>query len=452
MFYECWSDMFDQHRFAKKMAALRKSRGFSQIDIAQALGVSDKTVSKWETGGSTPSLEALSDLAYFYQESLPSLVHKLENQASSVPMIVITGGPRSGKTAVVDYLSYKLAYDGFTVFRLSEIASSMIQSGLTPSRFKDPYEFQSELFSRQKKEEEKLLETAESAMGETDDQRAVIVCDRGLQDGRAYVSHAEFNRIAAAAGISEEELRDRYTGVVLLESMEKQPISEVINPARLEKEDKLLDLASATKTAWSDVPTITIHAHDDMNIKLREAENAVRSILKMEALPNPPCPRRILVRRPKLEDFLDRSNTSLDQVTVAFTQAMNSSRQMLVKRKTPTEMQLTSVRINETQTGENRKHEFEIPINGQAFSSYLEFADGLLPSVTKQTARFLHAGQSLSLSFYDFLPYVAILEGEPIASAEKLELPPYLTEIRDVTDSDKFTDLTFAKALAEKLL
>lgn len=444
--------MFDQYRFAKKLATLRKSQGFSQIDIAQALGVSDKTVSKWETGGSTPSLETLSDLADFYQESLPSLVHKLENQASSVPMIVITGGPRSGKTAVVDYLSYKLAHDGFTVFRLSEIASSMIQSGLTPSRFKDSYEFQSELFSRQKKEEEKLLEAAESAMGETDDQRAVIICDRGLQDGRAYVSHAEFNRIAAAAGISEEEIRERYTGVVLLETMEKQPISEVINPARLEEEDKLLDLASATKTAWSDVPTITIHAHDDMNIKFREAENAVRSILEMEALPNPPCPRRILVRRPKLEDFLDRGNTSLDQVTVAFTQAMNSSRQMLVKRKTPTEMQLTSVRINETQTGENRKHEFEIPINGQAFSSYLEFADGLLPSVTKQTARFLHAGQSLSLSFYDFLPYVAILEGEPIASAEKLELPPYLTEIRDVTDSDKFTDLTFAKALAEKLL
>lgn len=444
--------MFDQYRFAKKLATLRKSQGFSQIDIAQALGVSDKTVSKWETGGSTPSLETLSDLADFYQESLPSLIRKLENQTSSVPMIVITGGPRSGKTAVVDYLSYKLARDGFTVFRLSEIASSMIQSGLTPSRFKDPYEFQSELFSRQKKEEEKLLETAESAIGETDDQRAVIICDRGLQDGRAYVSHAEFNRIVAAAGISKEELRDRYAGVVLLETMEKQPISEVINTARLEEENRLLVLASATKTAWSDVPTITIHAHDGMDIKLREAENAVRSILEMKALPNPPCPRRILVRRPKLEDFLDRSSASLDQVTATFTQSMNSSRQMLIERKTPTEMQLASVRINESQTDENRKHELEIPINGQALSSYLEFADGLLPSVTKQTARFHHAGQSLSLSFYDFLPYVAILEGEPEVSAEKLELPPYLTEIRDVTDSDKFTDLTFAKALAEKLL
>lgn len=444
--------MFDQHRFAKKLAALRKSRGFSQIDIAQALGVSDKTVSKWETGGSTPSLETLSDLADFYQESLPSLIHKLENQTSSVPMIVITGGPRSGKTAVVDYLSYKLARDGFTVFRLSEIASSMIQSGLTPSRFKDPYEFQSELFSRQKKEEEKLLETAESAMGETDNQRAVIICDRGLQDGRAYVSHAEFNRIVAATGVSKEELRNRYAGVVLLETIEKQPISEVINPARLEEEGKLLDLASATKTAWSDVPSITIHAHDDMDIKLREAENAVRSILEMEALPNPPRLRRILVRRPKLEDFLDRSSASLDQVTVTFTQAMNSSRQMLIKRKTNMEMQLASVRINESQTGKNRKHELEMPINGQAFSSYLEFADGLLPTVTKQTARFHHAGQALSLSLYNFLPYVAILEGEPNASAEKLELPPYLTEIRDVTDSDKFTDLTFAKALAEKLL
>lgn len=34
------------------LAALRKSKGYTQQEAAELLGVSNKTVSSWETGGS----------------------------------------------------------------------------------------------------------------------------------------------------------------------------------------------------------------------------------------------------------------------------------------------------------------------------------------------------------------------------------------------------------------
>lgn len=38
--------------FCKNLLKLRKSLGMTQADAASKLGISDKTYSKWETGGS----------------------------------------------------------------------------------------------------------------------------------------------------------------------------------------------------------------------------------------------------------------------------------------------------------------------------------------------------------------------------------------------------------------
>ena len=35
----------------KRVAMLRKAKGWSQLELAEKLNVSDKTVSKWENGG-----------------------------------------------------------------------------------------------------------------------------------------------------------------------------------------------------------------------------------------------------------------------------------------------------------------------------------------------------------------------------------------------------------------
>ena len=52
---------------------LRKQRKLTQIELAESIGYSDKTVSKWETGESVPNVETLVALADFYGVSLDTL-------------------------------------------------------------------------------------------------------------------------------------------------------------------------------------------------------------------------------------------------------------------------------------------------------------------------------------------------------------------------------------------
>ena len=53
---------------------LRKERGLTQEQAAEALFVSSKTVSRWETGATIPDLETLVKLAEFYQVDVKELI------------------------------------------------------------------------------------------------------------------------------------------------------------------------------------------------------------------------------------------------------------------------------------------------------------------------------------------------------------------------------------------
>ena len=70
-------------KLGEKLAALRKQRGLSQMDAAEALGVSRQavsrwevgaSVSRWEVGASSPGTDNLLALSKLYGVSLDTLV------------------------------------------------------------------------------------------------------------------------------------------------------------------------------------------------------------------------------------------------------------------------------------------------------------------------------------------------------------------------------------------
>ena len=61
-------------KIAEKLAELRKAKGVTQEEVAQSLSVSNKTVSKWENGVSTPDLFMLMALSKYYGVSTDTLV------------------------------------------------------------------------------------------------------------------------------------------------------------------------------------------------------------------------------------------------------------------------------------------------------------------------------------------------------------------------------------------
>ena len=56
------------------LAALRKERGLTQAQLGEALGVTNKTVSRWETGSYMPPVEMLQQLGELYGVSINELL------------------------------------------------------------------------------------------------------------------------------------------------------------------------------------------------------------------------------------------------------------------------------------------------------------------------------------------------------------------------------------------
>ena len=68
----------NNYEFGNYLYKLRKKNSLTQRFVSHELGVSDKAVSKWETGNSKPDLEKLRLLATLYNVSLDELLNVYE--------------------------------------------------------------------------------------------------------------------------------------------------------------------------------------------------------------------------------------------------------------------------------------------------------------------------------------------------------------------------------------
>ena len=65
----------DQKETGAFISKLRKEKGYTQRELAEILGVSDKTVSKWETGKGYPDIEQLLSLSEEFSVSVNELLY-----------------------------------------------------------------------------------------------------------------------------------------------------------------------------------------------------------------------------------------------------------------------------------------------------------------------------------------------------------------------------------------
>ena len=60
----------------KNLAELRKRKKYTQLDLANILQYSDKSISKWEKGDSLPDIEVLYNICNLYGVTLDYLTHE----------------------------------------------------------------------------------------------------------------------------------------------------------------------------------------------------------------------------------------------------------------------------------------------------------------------------------------------------------------------------------------
>ena len=64
----------DEHSIGKTIASLRKSKGWTQVELAEKLNVSDKAVSKWESESGLPEISQFPTLAKLFDVSIDYLM------------------------------------------------------------------------------------------------------------------------------------------------------------------------------------------------------------------------------------------------------------------------------------------------------------------------------------------------------------------------------------------
>ncbi|MBQ5330103.1 MAG: helix-turn-helix transcriptional regulator [Oscillospiraceae bacterium] len=65
----------DQIKTGKFLQTLRKEKGFTQEQLSERLGVTRRTVSRWETGNNMPDLDILIELSDLYEVDLREILN-----------------------------------------------------------------------------------------------------------------------------------------------------------------------------------------------------------------------------------------------------------------------------------------------------------------------------------------------------------------------------------------
>lgn len=83
----------DQIKIGSFLKLLRKEKNLTQEQLAEQLGVSNRTVSRWENGNNMPDISLLSEIAEFYDVSIPELIYgerKSENMREEAKEVAET--------------------------------------------------------------------------------------------------------------------------------------------------------------------------------------------------------------------------------------------------------------------------------------------------------------------------------------------------------------------------
>lgn len=147
-------------------------------------------------------------------------VSELQSKQTAPPAIyriVITGGPCAGKTTSMSVLRKRLENMGWRVFLVPEAATMLFHNGARFLDFLKQGESGLVMFQVHLAQLQMRLEHTMHEMAMQSGERAVVLCDRGVIDGKAYCSQQAWSYVLNELGQSEAHLRDRrYDAVIHL--------------------------------------------------------------------------------------------------------------------------------------------------------------------------------------------------------------------------------------------
>lgn len=157
-------------------------------------------------------------------------------------LIVLTGGPGAGKTAVLEMVRRTLCKH---VVILPEAASIIFNGGFRREKSLAAKKGAQRAIYHVQREQERILEEEKSA--------AIGLCDRGTLDGLAYWPNSKESYFQELGTNSESEIR-RYSTVIHLKTPSLEFGYNHSNPTRIEQASEASEIDKKIVEAWDSHP------------------------------------------------------------------------------------------------------------------------------------------------------------------------------------------------------
>lgn len=428
------------YELGDKISNLRRKQQLTQQELAESVGLTNKAISKWETGKSMPTINELRKLAQIFDVSMDEICAFKPKEQKQIYKIAITGGPCSGKSLALQWLQKKLSKKDFSVIFISETATDIILSGVTPLNINTNENFQQSIIKMQLEKEKVFKEVA----AELNSEKVLIVCDRGVIDSKAYMTNGEFYRVLKRLNLSEVDLRDDYDAVFHLVTAAKgaEQFYNYDNTARRESFEEAIVKDTKTLNAWVGHPRLrVIDNSTDFETKLHRL---TAEILNFLGEPEPyEIEKRFLIEYPDIKKLEKMENCSKCEILQTYLKDNDSSE--LRVRQRGQNGHFTYTKTTKSRISNLKRIENETRISKNEYLQLLLDGDTNKRQIRKTRYCLAHKNQYFEIDIFPFWKDKAILEIELKDENQEIILPKFLNVIEEITNNPKYFNSNIAK-------
>ena len=358
-----------------------------------------------------------------------------------ITKIVITGGPCAGKTTAMSWIQNAFSKEGYLVLFVSETATEL-SSGGAPWKFtRNNQEYQLQV-TRLMLAKEQAFEAVARTF---DEEKVLIVCDRGALDNRAYMNEEEFRYVLDQLNTGEVELRDHYDAVFHLVTAAKgaeEFYTLANNAARYETVEEAIRVDNELIASWTGHPHLRIIDNQyDFNNKM------MALITEISAFLGEPRPletrRKYLIRYPDVVELEKRPNCQRVEILQAYLKSEIPGEMIRIRQRGRDGHYLYYKTRKRMIDG--KRIELEERLSKNEYLELLMQADPDYRPIRKQRYCISENGLYYNIDIYPQWADQALMEIELYGGEEKILFPEGIDVIREVTGEEAFTNPAIAR-------
>lgn len=361
-----------------------------------------------------------------------------------VKKIVLTGGPGSGKTSVLEHINKVYSGEGYKVVIVSETATELMNSGIT---FKDGtislLDFQ-ELVMRLQLAKEEVVDRM---IVQSNNEKVIVIYDRGTTDNSTYINKDEFEEVLVRLNQvkSFADLMNKYDLVINLVGSKEFYTTEN-NKARSESASVALKLGDITLNSWLGHKNLKIVLpKEKIEEKINEVLNIINEILEEKQVKRQ---EKYVVDLNKTDmEFISNNGKVMQIVQTYLTSDSNIEkriRKVMFNNSISYYFSVFKIMEDGTKIIISEKQ-----IDKKVYESLLEFKDDNYQVIKKKRYYFSYQGEYFNLDVFDNSD-TAILEIN-IGCDNKVSIPNYVSVIEKVTNNHKYLNKNIASKFSKVL-